>query len=241
MKKSLLVLAVAALFSACNCSVTSKSCPGGMAADPCSKYLDNTTCNCKHQGCKCDAMKRAQAEGCCNGQGGCNPWKNVPCKAAPAPVPAPVVAAPVVAPVVVAAPAPAPAKITSDELGTTATVRTTAIGQQITFNTPILFKTNSDKLENVSYAPLQTVANVLKAHPNAKTTVEGYTDSLGDPAYNVNLSQRRANTVMNQLIADGVAPASLSAKGYGAANPVATNKTAAGRAENRRVELNIVD
>jgi len=239
MKKSLLVLAVAAVLSACNCSVTSKSCPGGMSADPCSRYLDNKTCNCKRQGCKCDAMKRAEAEGCCNGQGGCNPWRNVPCK------PAPVVVAPAPAPapvaVAVPAPAPAPAKISAAELGTTASVRTTSVGQQITFNTPILFKTNSDQLQNVSYAPLQTVANVLKAHPGAKTTVEGYTDSIGDPAYNVNLSQRRANTVMNQLVADGVDASSLSAKGYGAANPVATNKTAAGRAENRRVELNIIN
>jgi len=88
---------------------------------------------------------------------------------------------------------------------------------------------------------LREIADVLKAHPDAKITVEGYTDNTGDPAYNLTLSQKRANSVMNQLIAYGVDSSALSSKGYGQANPIADNKTSAGRAKNRRVELDIID
>jgi len=86
---------------------------------------------------------------------------------------------------------------------------------------------------------VQDIANVLKKYPNAKVQVAGYTDNTGDAAYNKDLSARRAKAVVNQLVADGVPAANLSSVGYGIENPVATNKTAAGRAENRRVELNV--
>ncbi|MCL2888590.1 MAG: OmpA family protein [Elusimicrobia bacterium] len=214
MKKALLVLAVGALLAACNCSVNSRC---GKDGDSCAMYKG----------------KRGMYgyEGC---RGQCNPWRNVPCKKAePVVVPPP-------APVVVA-PAPAPQQISSDELGTVAAVKSTATGQKISFNTPILFKTNSDKIEPQSLNDIQKIADVLKNHPNAKTTVEGYTDNTGDPAYNVNLSQRRAQAVADQLAADGANSANISAKGYGQANPIADNKTAAGRAQNRRVELDIVN
>ena len=231
MKKALLVLSAGALLAACNCSVNSKC---GAGDDPCSKYAGSSR--------RYEMMaKKGFAKEGCGGQ--CDPWKNVPCKKAqpvavapaqaPAPAPAPVVAAP--------APAPKPAVITSAELGTVAAVKTTATGQKISFNAPILFKTNSDKIEPQSLGDLQKIAAVLKNHPNAKTVVEGYTDNTGDPAYNVNLSQRRAQAVADQLVAYGVNSANISAKGFGAANPIADNKTAAGRAQNRRVELNITN
>ncbi|MDR0292464.1 MAG: OmpA family protein [Elusimicrobium sp.] len=234
MKKALLVLAVGALLAACNCSVNSKNC-GGKPGDACSQYMSQKGCK------RCDMMvKRGFGDEGCGGQ--CNPWRNVapkkvqPVVTAPAPIPVP-------APVIAAAPAPAPkpAQISSDELGTVAAVKSTSTGQKISFNAPILFKTNSDKIETQSYGDIQKIATVLKNHPEAKTTVEGYTDNTGDPAYNVNLSQRRAQAVANQLVADGVNKANVSAKGYGAANPIADNKTAAGRLQNRRVELNIVN
>ena len=79
----------------------------------------------------------------------------------------------------------------------------------------------------------------MKKYPNAKVTVHGYTDSLGNPAYNVDLSQRRAQAVANALAQRGVKAENVTAVGHGAANPVATNDTVAGRRMNRRVELEI--
>jgi OOP family OmpA-OmpF porin len=67
--------------------------------------------------------------------------------------------------------------------------------------------------------------------------VAGFTDNTGSRATNLRLSQQRAATVEKFLEANGVSPAQVSSKGYGPDNPVASNKTASGRAQNRRVEL----
>ena len=79
----------------------------------------------------------------------------------------------------------------------------------------------------------------MKKYPDNTVRVAGYTDSLGDPNYNVDLSQRRAKAVAMELVKEGVPAKNVSFIGYGAANPVATNKTRQGRAQNRRVELEI--
>ena len=81
----------------------------------------------------------------------------------------------------------------------------------------------------------------LKKYPNAKVRVAGYTDSYGDANYNIDLSQRRAKAVAMELVRDGVPAKNVTFIGYGEANPVATNKTAAGRYQNRRVELEITN
>ncbi|SAK80828.1 OmpA/MotB domain-containing protein [Caballeronia catudaia] len=73
----------------------------------------------------------------------------------------------------------------------------------------------------------------------ASVTVEGYTDSTGRDAYNVSLSQRRAQSVLDYLKGRGLDASNFSVKGYGKANPIASNATAAGRAENRRVEVTL--
>ncbi len=109
----------------------------------------------------------------------------------------------------------------------------------VKFNEPIQFGHNSDNIETASYKQLDATANILKNNPNSKITVKGYSDSLGNPAYNVDLSQRRAQAVANALQKRGIAAENISAIGYGAANPIATNKTVAGRRANRRVELDI--
>ncbi|HUT77821.1 MAG TPA: OmpA family protein, partial [Polyangia bacterium] len=72
---------------------------------------------------------------------------------------------------------------------------------------------------------------------NVSVAVSGHTDSVGADSYNQQLSERRANAVRDVLIADGVAGDRLTATGYGASMPVASNADAAGRAQNRRVEL----
>ncbi|MDE2235805.1 MAG: OmpA family protein [Gammaproteobacteria bacterium] len=101
------------------------------------------------------------------------------------------------------------------------------------------FATNSAHLLPVSQSTLNHAVDVLKDNPDVEVQVAGYTDNTGKPAYNVTLSQRRAEAVMQYLVDHGIDAGRLSAKGYGQADPLASNTTAAGRAKNRRVELRI--
>ena len=78
---------------------------------------------------------------------------------------------------------------------------------------------------------------VMKDKPNMRVSVEGHTDSIGSDAYNQKLSERRAQAVRDYLVSQGIDAARISVKGWGKAKPVASNKTEAGRAENRRVEI----
>jgi len=81
----------------------------------------------------------------------------------------------------------------------------------------------------------------VKKYPGAKIEVDGHTDSTGTDAYNQKLSERRAAAVKEYLIKEaGVDSSKITAVGYGVAKPVADNKTAAGRARNRRVEILIL-
>jgi OOP family OmpA-OmpF porin len=80
-------------------------------------------------------------------------------------------------------------------------------------------------------------AGVLKANPTLHVDVNGYTDSVGSDAYNRRLSERRASTVADALVEEGIDRSRLHVKGFGEADPVADNKTAEGRARNRRVEI----
>ncbi len=84
---------------------------------------------------------------------------------------------------------------------------------------------------------LDEAAEILKANPDVNVEVRGFTDSRGSDAYNQRLSERRAQTVKNYLVSRGVSPSRLTTRGYGESDPVATNETEAGRAQNRRVEL----
>ena len=80
----------------------------------------------------------------------------------------------------------------------------------------------------------------MKQFPQTATTVEGYTDSTGNPAYNQKLSERRADAVRNVLVNQyGVAADRINSVGYGENNPVADNATSEGRAINRRVEASV--
>jgi outer membrane protein OmpA-like peptidoglycan-associated protein len=99
------------------------------------------------------------------------------------------------------------------------------------------FVTNSAELTPESKAILDHVAQSLKDWPGVKVEIEGHTDSVADPAYNMDLSQRRAESVLHYLESRGVASSRLSARGYGETHPIASNDTPEGRAKNRRVEL----
>jgi outer membrane protein OmpA-like peptidoglycan-associated protein len=101
----------------------------------------------------------------------------------------------------------------------------------------VFFETDSAKLKPESAETLDKVAASLKDFPDVKLQVAGHTDNTGSAAHNLRLSDARASAVMNYLISKGVNPATLSEKGYGMTEPVADNKTAEGRAQNRRVGL----
>jgi outer membrane protein OmpA-like peptidoglycan-associated protein len=86
-------------------------------------------------------------------------------------------------------------------------------------------------------AVLDEAITTLKANPNVTINVNGYCDAIGSEEYNLKLSERRANVVTNYLMNGGINVLQLRVHGYGKTNFVATNKTAEGRAQNRRVEL----
>jgi len=103
----------------------------------------------------------------------------------------------------------------------------------------IYFVTGTDKFAYPKLAPekLKFVIDALNKYPTLKIDIEGHTDNTGSAKLNKALSQKRANTIQNFLVKSGIAKERLTATGYGFDKPVASNKTAKGRQENRRVEL----
>jgi len=101
----------------------------------------------------------------------------------------------------------------------------------------IFFENNSDKLKVASLVQLDELSSILHKYESANLIIEGYTDSNGDDAKNMELSQKRTEAVRNYLMGKGVMESRLTATGYGESRPIANNKTALGRAKNRRVEL----
>lgn len=104
----------------------------------------------------------------------------------------------------------------------------------------VTFETNSDRLLPGAEDVLADAAATLRMNSDISVEVAGHTDSQGAAEYNESLSERRALTVRDYLIRAGVSASQLTARGYGESEPVADNNTAAGRAQNRRVELRIV-
>nr|WP_315220702.1 DUF5723 family protein [uncultured Flavobacterium sp.] len=97
--------------------------------------------------------------------------------------------------------------------------------------------TLSDAKKGETSGRLDAIKEILKNYPNAKFAINGHTDNVGNAKANQKLSEARAKVVMDLLIEKGVNPANLTSKGYGATKPVKSNKTASGRAENRRTEI----
>jgi outer membrane protein OmpA-like peptidoglycan-associated protein len=101
----------------------------------------------------------------------------------------------------------------------------------------VLFDTNKYTLKPGAREKLAKVSGILLAYPGLKVQVEGYTDSTGTPEYNQRLSEERAATVRDYLISQGINLNSVTAQGFGENSPVASNSTAAGRQQNRRVQM----
>ena len=104
----------------------------------------------------------------------------------------------------------------------------------------IKFENNSYKIKADSLPNLDKYAAFLKKYPNYSAKIVGYTDNIGAASYNKRLSQKRADEVVKMLEQRGVNPSQLSAEGMGEANPVADNATEAGRAQNRRIEAELI-
>ena len=105
----------------------------------------------------------------------------------------------------------------------------------------VTFANNSDRLIGDSVTTLDNAAKTLLRNSGLKVEVAGHSDDRGAVSYNQQLSQRRAQAVLNYLVSKGVASDTLTAKGYGPSKPIANNATSEGRSANRRVELRILD
>ena len=110
---------------------------------------------------------------------------------------------------------------------------------KVTFENGILFAINSSQLNASSKADLNKLAQNLVQNPETNVQVFGYTDNTGSQQLNERLSLQRAESVVNYLVSDGVRSSRVSAKGFGWNDPVASNATPEGRAQNRRVEIYI--
>ena len=105
----------------------------------------------------------------------------------------------------------------------------------------LLFDTGQATLQPASQEQLTNIADILRAYPQVKIRIGGYTDNTGDPAANLQLSEQRADNVMAELVRLGIDPARMTAKGYGAEDPIADNSTEEGRQKNRRISLRVTD
>ena len=101
----------------------------------------------------------------------------------------------------------------------------------------VLFDTGKYSLKPGAREKLAKVSGIILAHPGLNLEIEGHTDSVGSDEYNQRLSEQRANSVRDYLVAQGLSGGTISALGLGKSAPVTTNSTAAGRQQNRRVEL----
>jgi outer membrane protein OmpA-like peptidoglycan-associated protein len=101
----------------------------------------------------------------------------------------------------------------------------------------VLFDFNKYTLKPEARERLAKISGIVLAYPDLKLRIEGFTDSIGTDAYNLELSEKRADTVKAYLISSGVSPDHVSSEGYGKAKPVADNTTASGRKLNRRVDM----
>jgi len=106
----------------------------------------------------------------------------------------------------------------------------------------IFFDLDKARIKPVSFAVLDKVVETLKSYPDIRLVrIEGHTDSQGSAEYNVDLSQRRVESVRDRLIERGIDGRRLVARGYGEERPIDTNRTKEGRANNRRVEVVILE
>jgi outer membrane protein OmpA-like peptidoglycan-associated protein len=101
----------------------------------------------------------------------------------------------------------------------------------------VLFRSGSFELLPAARERLAKVSGIVLAYPSLHLAVEGHTDSVGTDEYNQNLSEQRAAAVRDYFVQQGIPAAAVEAHGFGKTEPIASNDTAEGRAQNRRVEL----
>ncbi len=111
---------------------------------------------------------------------------------------------------------------------------------KLTMSSEVGFDFDSAVVKTSFYSSLNKIADIMNRYPQTDIAVVGHTDSVGNPDYNLRLSLRRANAVADYLMDQGVARYRLSTEGRGQLDPIAGNQTAAGRAENRRVEIYVM-
>ncbi len=111
---------------------------------------------------------------------------------------------------------------------------------KVTFESGILYATNSSTLNAASRSSLDKFATSLQNNPDTEVRIYGHTDSTGSDAINSPLSQRRAESVYNYLLSKGVSGNRIESQGFGSSQPIADNSTVAGRSQNRRVEVFIL-
>lgn len=111
---------------------------------------------------------------------------------------------------------------------------------KVTFESGILYATNSSTLNTASRESLNKFATSLLENPDTDIKIFGHTDSTGSDAINNPLSEKRAESVYNYLVARGVAGKRMISQGFGSSDPIADNSSVSGRAQNRRVEIFIL-
>lgn len=120
-----------------------------------------------------------------------------------------------------------------------ATVERVGEGIKITFDSGLLFATNQSSLSTTAQNNLSELAEKLIKYEDTDILIEGHTDSSGPDDYNMTLSKQRAESVSSFLVSKGVRSNRMTTVGYGETQPIADNSTAAGMAQNRRVEVAI--
>jgi outer membrane protein OmpA-like peptidoglycan-associated protein len=123
-----------------------------------------------------------------------------------------------------------------DQLNTILATRDTARGLIVSMS-DVLFDFNESTLKPEAREKLAKVSGIFVAYPTLRFSVEGHTDSVGTDDYNQKLSERRAGSVRDYLTSNGIGQGSVVALGMGKADPVASNDSASGRQQNRRVEM----
>ena len=105
----------------------------------------------------------------------------------------------------------------------------------------VLFEFGKSELSSVAIRNVDKLADFLQQHPARNLLIEGHTDSVGSDEFNRVLSEKRANAVRDQLVAKGIVAERITTMGYGKKYPMAGNDTPAGREQNRRVEVVILN
>ena len=105
----------------------------------------------------------------------------------------------------------------------------------------IKFDANKSNIKKAYNPEIEKLVNIMKKEPTLKFQIQVHTDDFGDAKINLNLSQKRADAIKNELIKKGIDKTKITAKGFGESAPIADNKTKEGKSQNRRIEFVVVE